>query len=183
MSAVNPYAPPGATVADIASDAVRHQPVRLFSAKGRVGRLRYLAYLTYSYLLLMLATFVLSLVMAFAAAATGSGSEWVAMAVTVIALAVYFPFYALITIQRSHDMGWSGWTALLTLVPLLILVWVFKGGTPGDNRFGAPPPPNTLAVKIGGWLFPVLMIVGVLAAVAIPAYQQYVVRANAAQSR
>ncbi len=150
MSAINPYAPPGAAVADIASaDALRHQPVKLFSPRGRIGRLRYLAYLTYSYLLLMLATFVLSLVLAFGTAATGNGGPWVTIAITAIALVVYFPFYALITIQRSHDMNWSGWTALLTLVPLLVLVWVFKGGTPGENRFGATPPPNTLAVKVG----------------------------------
>ncbi len=173
MSAINPYAPPGAAVADIASaDALRHQPVKLFSSKGRIGRMRYLAYLTYSYLVLMLATFVLSLALAFGTGAAGQGGAWVPIVTAIAAMVVYFPFYALITIQRSHDMNWSGWSALLTLVPLAVLVWMFKGGTPGENRFGATPPPNTLAVNIGAWLMAVpiiLGLIGVIAAVAIPA--------------
>ena len=51
MSAVNPYQPPSAAVADIApEDGV--QPVRVWSARGRIGRLRYMAYGTSAYLLL-----------------------------------------------------------------------------------------------------------------------------------
>lgn len=183
MSAANPYAPPGAAVADVAPDAVRHQPVKIWSAKGRIGRLRYLAYLSYSYLLLMLASMVLSFVFAFGAAATGGNGSWVTSVVTGVALLAYFPFVAFVTIQRSHDMDWSGWTALLTLIPFVVLLWVFKPGTAGGNRFGAPAPPNTLAVKIGAWLIVLPMVLGIVAAVAIPAYQQYVVRAKAAQSR
>ena len=42
---------------------------------------------------------------------------------------------------------------LLALIPFVGLIWIFKGGTPGSNRFGAPAPANTLGVKILGLLW------------------------------
>jgi hypothetical protein len=74
-------------------------------------------------------------------------------------------------------MDWSGWTVLLTLIPFVALIWVFKRGSEGTNSYGAPPPPNTLGVKILGLLLPVLAVVGILAAIAIPAYVEYTRRA------
>jgi Tfp pilus assembly major pilin PilA len=49
-----------------------------------------------------------------------------------------------------------------------------------------PPPnrltlPNTRAVKILAWVFPAFFVLGIVAAIALPAYQQYVMRAKAAQ--
>ena len=49
------------------------------------------------------------------------------------------------------------------------LFWMLKPGTEGGNRFGAPPPPNTLGVKILGWLFPLLVLIGMF----LGAYQGY----------
>ena len=86
----------------------------------------------------------------------------------------------IVLIQRSHDMNMSGWWSLAALIPIVGLVWVFKGGTAGTNRWGAPPPPNGPMVKIFGLLMPVLFVVGILAAIALPAYQGYVTRAKAA---
>ena len=44
--------------------------------------------------------------------------------------------------QRAHDLGWSGWSALWLLVPMVNLyflyVFFFRAGEPIDNRFGAP---------------------------------------------
>ncbi len=74
-------------------------------------------------------------------------------------------------------MDWSGWTVLLTLIPLVGLIWVFKRGSEGTNGYGAPPPPNTTGVKILGLLLPILFVVGMLAAIAIPAYVEYTRRA------
>jgi uncharacterized membrane protein YhaH (DUF805 family) len=83
----------------------------------------------------------------------------------------------LTAIQRSHDMDWSGWTVLLMIIPFVGLIWIFKRGSEDTNTYGAPPPPNTLAVKILGFLFPILFVVGFLAAIAIPAYVEYTRRA------
>jgi cbb3-type cytochrome oxidase subunit 3 len=86
-------------------------------------------------------------------------------------------FAILTAIKRSHDMDWSGWTVLLTLIPLVGLIWIFKPGSAGTNAYGAPPPPNTLGVKILGLLLPTIAVIGILAAIAIPAYVEYQRRA------
>jgi len=167
--AINPYAAPGATVADVYEDTAGVQPVKLWSAKGRIGRVRFLAYMFYSYALFMLAAMVLGGVIGF----TGFKGGEAAISIITLVLAIpYLVFYVLTGIQRSHDMDWSGWTLLLALIPLVALIWIFKPGTQGSNRFGAPPPPNTLSVIIGAWLLPAIAIVGIIAAIALPAMQR-----------
>ncbi|HEY8359847.1 MAG TPA: DUF805 domain-containing protein, partial [Ramlibacter sp.] len=135
MATTNPYAPPQAAVADLAPASHGVQPVKLWSAQGRVGRLRYLAHLLVAY--------VLAIVAAFAAGLLGgmAGSELLINLAAGAVMLAYLVFVILKTIQRSHDMDWNGWSALLALIPLVGLIWIFKGGTPGGNRFGAPPPP------------------------------------------
>lgn len=175
MATQNPYAAPRAAVADVNEPVERYQPVRLWSSAGRIGRLRYLANMLAAYLLVIAGAFVLGLILGFfGGAAAGAVAG-------IIAVVPYFIFLVLKTIQRSHDMDWSGWWSLLALIPLVGLVWVFKGGSAGSNRFGAPPPPNTMLVRIGGLMFPLIAVVGIIAAVALPAYQDYVKRAKAAQ--
>jgi uncharacterized membrane protein YhaH (DUF805 family) len=172
MSAVNPYQPPRAHIEDIQADS-GVQPVRLFSSQGRIGRLRYIAYGTGAYLLLGLAIGVLSVI--------AKSSSTLGGVLMVLALIPYIVFFVMISIQRSHDMGWSGWTTPLIFVPLVGLIWIFNGGTKGANRFGAPPPPNTWGVRILGLVMPVIAIIGILAAIALPAYSDYTKRAQAAR--
>jgi hypothetical protein len=93
---------------------------------------------------------------------------WVAMVVISIML----------TIQRSHDFNMSGWFALLWLVPLANFAFWFVPGTDGENRYGAKTPPNGIAVLIGAWLLPILFVGGIVAAISLPAYQDYVKRAE-----
>ncbi|WP_213959732.1 MULTISPECIES: DUF805 domain-containing protein [unclassified Variovorax] len=181
--AVNPYAAPTAIVADryAADDTV--QPVRLFSARGRIGRLRYLANAVGAYLVMIAAVLAVSVVVGAIAGGTGHGGLASALGggIGVLLSIPYLVFLVLKLIQRSHDMDWNGWMTLLAFIPLVGLIWVFKPGTDGPNRYGAPPPANTTLVKIGGLIVPVIAAIGILAAVALPAYQQYVQRAKAAQ--
>jgi hypothetical protein len=106
---------------------------------------------------------------------------------SILSLIVWIPTLAvlfLLYIQRAHDMDWSGWASLLFLIPLVNLIFVFKAGTQGVNRFGAPPPPNGIWVKIGAFvIFGIFFLGGILAAIAIPAYLQYVQRTHAATHR
>jgi len=175
MATANPYQPPSAAVADVYQEATEFQDVNVWSAQGRIGRLRYIAYLAASYLL-FLPVFMLVGVLG-----GMSRSPILAMALVGIFGLVYFVWVIMKAIQRSHDMGWSGWTVLLSLIPFVALIWIFKGGTPGANDYGAPPPPNTRAVKILAGVFIAFFVLGIVASISLPAYQGYVMRAKAAQ--
>lgn len=146
------------------------QEIRLLSPQGRIGRLRYLAY-----------GFGFQLILGVLVGVLAGAMPGLA---TIVVLPVYlitFVFWIIIAVKRSHDMNWSGWTVLLALIPLVGLVWLFKAGTEGANRFGNPPPPNSTLVKILGILLPILFLVGVVTAIAIPAYSDYVQRAQGLQ--
>ena len=96
---------------------------------------------------------------------------------------VFMGFSYTLSIRRAHDFHKSGWWALLSLIPLVNLIFVFIPGTDGENRYGNKTPPNKggAAILIVTVLF--VAIMGILAAIAIPAYQQYVNRAKAAQGQ
>jgi hypothetical protein len=85
----------------------------------------------------------------------------------------------MLTIQRAHDFNSSGWMSLLLFVPLAPLIFWFIPGTDGSNQYGAPPPPNSggiVALFVTGILG--LFVLPILAAIAIPAYQGYVEKAQ-----
>jgi uncharacterized membrane protein YhaH (DUF805 family) len=174
-SANNPYAAPQAAVADIDDANPGVQPVKIFSAKGRMGRLRYLAYNLFGYVLLIVFALIVGGLAALGGAARNDNTA------AFLALIPYVVLVGMWTVQRSHDMNRSGWTALVALIPIVNLIWVIRAGTKGANRFGAPPPPNGLFIKIVGLCLPVVAIVGIVAAMALPAYQGYVMRAKANQ--
>ena len=177
MEEGNRFAPPGTQVADVAL-AGEVQPVRLWPPSGRIGRLRLLAYGLGLYV--VYAAF--SAALAFLASATrDTGSA--AFVVGIVLFVLYLVGAVVLLIQRSHDMGISGWWTIAAFIPLVGLLWVFKGGSRGVNRWGAPPPPNGLAVRIFGLLLPVVFVIGMIAAVALPAYQQYSLRGIAGPSR
>lgn len=168
--AANPYEAPQSRVADIVEGA-EYQEIKMWSAKGRIGRLRYLAYTTGATMIVALLSGVLTPI-------AGPG---VAVTVTMIAYIPLLIFCILAGIQRSHDMNWTGWSILLAMIPLVGLIWIFKGGSEGANEYGGPPPPNTLAVKILGLLLPIVFFVGMVAAIALPAYSDYMQRAQMQQ--
>jgi len=171
-TALNQYAAPTAEVADVAPPAPAAE-LKLFSAQGRIGRLRYLAYSTS-------ATVVYSIVLGALLAALGETT--VATLTTVLAVIALLWFTLLTGIKRCHDIGISGWWAATFIIPIISLVWLFVPGNKGENRFGPPPPPNNWGVRVLGAILPVFFLIGILAAVALPAYQGYVLKAKAAQA-
>jgi len=177
MDEANRFAPPGAQVADVADPGVGFQPVRLWPPNGRIGRLRMLAYGAGLYV----AFLVVSSALGFIAGLTQSPNA--TLAVGVLAFVVYLVAATIILIQRSHDMNLSGWWSIAAMIPLVGLVWLFKGGTPGANRWGPPPPPNGLGVRIVGWMLPIVIVVGIVAAIALPAYVEYTKRAQSSATR
>jgi uncharacterized membrane protein YhaH (DUF805 family) len=164
----NPYGAPRAMV----GDREEFQPVKLFAVSGRIGRARYIVYS-------ILVSFVLVLpAMALMALSPGLG-----LAVLVLAYVATFVVSIMLTIQRSHDFNMTGWFSLLVFVPFANLLFWFVPGTDGPNRFGAKTQPNSTGVMVALWIVPVVFVLGIAAAVALPAYQDYVKRAATVQAR
>lgn len=58
-----------------------------------------------------------------------------------IYLGTLLPWCALV-VRRMHDIDKSGWWGLLVFVPfgiILLLVFLVRAGTSGDNKFGPDP--------------------------------------------
>lgn len=181
----SPYATPNAELG-VASEVNEFNDAGVFSLSGRIGRLRYLAYF-----------FSIYIFIAFIAGVFGAGFGFssddselaggVFLIFLVIGYIAFFFYTFVFSRRRLNDLGWSGWWNLLFIVPLvnliLSLILIFKAGEQGANQYGNPAPANTLGIKIMAFLFPGIAIVGILAAIAIPAYQDYVTRAQTIQSQ
>ena len=128
-------------------------------------------------------TFLIALVIGLASALVGAVAPAAAFAVGVVGYIAIVVAQVLLTIQRSHDMNVTGWLCLISLVPLAALVFWLVPGTRGENNYGKPPPPNTTGAVVLACILPLVMVVGILAAIAIPAYQEYVQRAATEQAQ
>jgi len=168
---MNQYAPPMAHVSDMQTGTGVGE-LKIFSSKGRIGRLRYLAYSAGAGVLFNLSVTVLTLVL----------PPVLLSLVALATMAVLIWFHVITGIKRCHDMDISGWWCLTIFIPIIALVWVFAPGSRGDNRFGPPPPANTWGVRLLALILPAVVLIGILAAVAIPQYKHYTDRARAAQA-
>lgn len=52
---------------------------------------------------------------------------------------ISLPAAVIAAVRRSHDLGRSGWFALITFIPFVGWYLVFKEGQPGENKYGLPP--------------------------------------------
>lgn len=184
MVQANPYAAPTSDL--IVESDVDFGDAAIFSFRSRAGRLRYLARTGLS----TLAGYaILAIVAVIAVAASGNDPNAALTGVFVgygLFLIVAIVFGLMFAAQRLHDMNHTAWMALLMFVPLvnvaLGLYLLFGRGTASANDFGPPPPPNSIGVKLAAWSFIVLIfVVGIAAAISIPAYQDYVMRAQQSQ--
>lgn len=185
MQNVNPYAAPQSNVGS--DDSVQYADVKVFSFSGRIGRIRYLAY---SMGLMLVITLALAIFGAMAPVSASTGEPMVGgviIGITVVAYLFIVVVSFTLAVRRLNDFDSSGWVSLLFLVPVLNAILAFAlwliPGTKGSNRFGLQPPPNGGLVMILGLLLPIIMVVGILAAIAIPSYQQYVERAAEVRSQ
>jgi uncharacterized membrane protein YhaH (DUF805 family) len=177
----NPYAAPGAPMSEVESET--YHP-NFFSLKGRLGRVRYLCYGSCGY-------FGIAMVFgAMIASFTGAlkGSEHTAslvISITVLMYLIIFIMGVILAVRRLNDLDQTGWLTLVFLIPLVNLFFglylLFAPGTPRRNLYGPPTVPNTTGTVLGALVFPVLVAIGILAAIALPAYQSYRNKAKAAE--
>ena len=169
ISDVNPYDAPDASL-DTGQGEL-YQP-KVFSFNGRIGRMRYLAYSVGVNLLLMLVMVPLVGASAF------MGGDPTTSMIGMLGIGIFYIVTIVISVmfakRRLNDLNRSGWWFLLFIIPIVNLVLaiylIFFPGTSGDNNFGAAPAANTVGVLILGWMFPALMILGIVAAVVIPQF-------------
>lgn len=162
----SPYAPPRA---DVGETLACYSVLKPFSFDGRIGRLRFLAWfmvLTLAMILVISAGLSLGLTWFFT---SNSTAAMIVGALSGLVLVIGFMVVSIqFTVQRLHDLGWSGWLWLLHLVPFVGTVFPFVlmalPGKPGANRYGPPAPPNSTSVKVLSSLWVVVFGVGLLGA-------------------
>lgn len=160
-----------------------YDETRAISPKGRFGRIQYLAYSMGISLPFMLAFGLLGAV----SAAMGENAKIVIDVGTIVLYAIFLPFSFIFVIRRLHDFNWSGWASLLIIIPIVNAIFglalLFVPGTKGANKFGQPPRPAGRLAGVAVTLFILSAVIGVLAAIAIPAYQDYAKAAQATKAQ
>ena len=144
----------------------------------------------YWYFILFYLFVYLAFVIAGALTKASSATLGVALSLlgAVFSLAMLVPSIA-VSVRRLHDTDRSGWWFFIALVPLIgslvLMVFFLLDSQPGDNRFGPNPKGVPAGAAAGGMGTAVVVAVvglgvvfigGIVAAVAIPAYQDYQAR-------
>ncbi|MFW2176995.1 MULTISPECIES: DUF805 domain-containing protein [unclassified Moraxella] len=166
---------------------------KFYSWNGRIGRIQYIAYPTMFGLVAMLIMMVVFMAMGgMASIASGSVSDslsggLVGLFMLLMLGMTYIQFAT--SKRRLNDLNRTGWLSLLLFVPIAsLLLYIYLLAMKGDegiNDYGLPPAPPSRATIIIGIVLPLVgvALIGILAAIAIPAYQDYVERAKEQSSQ
>jgi uncharacterized membrane protein YhaH (DUF805 family) len=180
----NPYSAPDAALDEPPAGDDTYQP-ELFAWRGRIGRLRYLAYSTGT---MLLYAFVMGVAAAILIPLAGGGSKGPAFIVFIVL--AYIPIIitsVVMTRRRLNDLNHSGWLQLLLFIPFVnLFFWlylVFAPGTPTANQYGPRPVKNSWGVVAAGLILPVFFFIVMAAAIAIPAYQSVLKHAKPASAQ
>jgi len=110
----------------------------LFTFSGRRNRKSYFLYS-------LLVFVILTIVWIVGYVATGDDDDSVGMPIVVasiVSIAIGLSSW-IVGAQRCRDFGWTGWSILLTLIPvvgwLFPFVMLFVPGNVGANRYGPDP--------------------------------------------
>jgi uncharacterized membrane protein YhaH (DUF805 family) len=162
----NVYAAPGANFSS--NDPVAE--TKMFAMNGRIGRIRWIAYMSSLWILASVAivTFI-KLVSLININLALTISKALPLTVWLIPL--------LVSRRRLHDLGLSALYLIGVIIPFVnlyfIFMLIFKRGDEGNNEFGPEPAPNDRKVYLLAFIIPLIATIGIVAAVAIPAYQHY----------
>ncbi len=152
----------------------------MFSLNGRIGRVRWIAYMFGTFFLVSIGV---GLVLALVTMGNPEQLKRLDFVNSIASLAVFI----IVSRRRLQDLGLGPVFLGLAIIPFINLYFffmmMFKRGDKGANEYGLEPSPNTRAVYALAWIIPAIMVIGILAAVAIPAYQDYTGKSRANAER
>ena len=107
------------------------------TTEGRVNRTTFIAYI-FLYSLVVMATVLLV------------WNSWpnISLVLNSVISVAWLVYCFSIAIRRAHDIGRSGWFALLLLVPVANLILYFWPGTDGENEYGQKPKQSHVSLKV-----------------------------------
>ncbi len=169
----SPFATPKASLQN--NETMEFDTGSIFSPRGRLARVDYIIYSIGMTLIVSFAGGLLAGLLAPVSPMIAGFGNMVLM-IPMLVLSVVF------MIRRFHDLNWRGWWSVLAFIPLANIIMIFilmcARGTEGENSYGLPrPPPSTFKIVVA-LILPAVFIIGILAAIAVPAYQEYLVRAQ-----
>ena len=113
---------------------------KIFTAEGRLNRLRYLKYMIILALVAGISTFVLSSMATFF---TGDPDSAVVKLITLAWALIAGAGNVMLAIRRIHDLGKSGYFALILFVPFIGIIFSIAlfclPGQVGWNQYGEDP--------------------------------------------
>ena len=141
----------------------QYAPLDAAGFSGRIGRMRLLAWSMVISLIAMVTSILVLLAV--------KVSPTLGITCGAVLTLAWFIVSLRICAQRLHDLNWSAWMLLLHLVPVanlvLTLMMLLMPGTPGPNKYGPPPPPNSRSVTVIASITIFLIGLGICAMVAL----------------
>ncbi len=176
MSEQSPYSIPKANIKSNLNEKTYYPT--FFSLKGRLGRLRFVAYSFSSFLVLLIFLFI---VMGLYFNYWNNNINYSEQIFTEIVLFTFYLFLltgvVIFSVRRLNDINLSGVFSIiylatsvaiyfdvlanlsLTLSLLLSIFLLLKTGNPKVNQYGPVASENTLSIKILGLILPTTIIV------------------------
>jgi uncharacterized membrane protein YhaH (DUF805 family) len=167
MESAGPHSPPQT---DLGSDQEKFAPVKIFSTRGRIGRLRYIAFTVGLSLAISLIISGVSVMVLDRASENPNLTSALMFAVLGLGYGSMLVINIMLTIQRCHDFDTTGWFSLLLLLPFVPLIFWFIPGTGGVNRFGPPAMPDKGSAVTTVVILSLAVIFAIMALKAIPAF-------------
>lgn len=182
MENTNPYQSPSSEL-DLNATEQCYDP-KIFALNGRIGRVQYILY---GFAMSFVFMFILAVVVGIGTAASGGEPPILSILGGGAAYIAMIAYGFILSKRRLNDLNQTGWLSLLMLIPvvnfiLALFLW-FAPGDAGQNKYGLPSKKSSNGLALVAIFVIGIPVIGILAAVALPAYQSYTDRVQQSQTQ